>query len=198
MAREKQRSLREAAKQVVIEKQGGWDGYFHYLTSDVSGPLSNQSDLCCPAIPLSSSWLKVDDSRRATKLEITFPSNLGTFSSQMNPLLDHHKTDRLPRTFAIQARGSKSEQRDALERCSRQTRIETSSVQVEHFQIASSCLLIFTACDRDNVSGVGCTSPAVKYAVDAFEFARPIEGKHVEYVIVFYCHLLQSQNVYYG
>lgn len=196
MARENQESLKGAAKQVVIEKQGGWDGYFHYLASDISGPLSNRVELCCPAIPLSSSWLKVADSRKATKLEMTFPSNLGIFPSQMNLLLAHYKTDRLPRTFAIQTRGSKSEQRHVLERCSRKTRTERASVQVEHFQIASSYLLIFTACNQNNVSGVGCTSPAVKYAFD-IEFARPMEGKHVEYVIVFYCHLLQSQNVYY-
>jgi hypothetical protein len=192
MAREKQGSLREDAKQVVIEKQGGWDGYFHYLASDIPGLLSNRGEPSCPAIPLSSSWLQVKDSRKANKVEITFPANLGTFSSQMNTLLDHHKTNRLPRTFEIQARGSKSEQRDALERCSRPTMTETASVQHEHTQIASSCLLVFIACDRDNVSRVGCTRPAVKYGFDNFEFARPIEWKHPEHIIVFICHLLQS------
>jgi hypothetical protein len=109
MVREKQGSLREDARQAVIEKQGGWDGHFHYIASDVPGLTPGRSEPSCPAIPLSSSWLRVDDSKRANKLEITFPAHLGMFLSGMNVFLDNFKADRLPRTFEIQARSSTSE-----------------------------------------------------------------------------------------
>ena len=77
MAREKQDSFQEAARKVVIEKKGGFAQHFHYMNSDVPGLLSTQGEPFCPAIPLSSNWLKEDESKRANKVEIKFPAPQG-------------------------------------------------------------------------------------------------------------------------
>ena len=77
MVREKYDSYKEASRKVVFDKQGGFAEYFHYMKSEVSGLLSARGEAFCPAIPLSSDWLKKDESKRANKVDIVFPDHQG-------------------------------------------------------------------------------------------------------------------------
>lgn len=73
--REKQDSFKEDVKRVVIERSGGYNQHFHFIKSTGPGFTSARNEVICPAIPLSSRWLKHDEAKRASKVDILFPSN---------------------------------------------------------------------------------------------------------------------------
>jgi hypothetical protein len=77
LIREMLDSFKDPPKKVVVEKQGGFAHHFHYIKADVPGHVSARGESLCPAIPLTSTWLIEDDSKRANKVEIIFPAHTG-------------------------------------------------------------------------------------------------------------------------
>lgn len=76
MVQEKQETFRMPVTKVTIQKLDRFNQFFHFIKPDLPAVPSARSEEICPVIPLGSTWLKHDESKKVNKVEITFPDHI--------------------------------------------------------------------------------------------------------------------------